>query len=344
MNDFKYKDRHISIPTLSLNSTRSTIELTKRNQFENFMSKVNSNRCNDSYDDIYQSIVPQFERLKRKEYQVNDVLKEATQFCDEYKKRRNEANDEVKKIDNKKEKLRYVYHSLYQFKDNLRKKEEELKEREKALNLYEESLKKNEEVIKGNSLKFEIYMKEKGEELKRMANEIKEIKEKNEITNVELLKREEELQLRENKLIINEENLRNQIENIKKEQDNIINKKEDEQLISTNYIQSNNLPNKDNDIVIEDNSKESKEEIEKKAMLIRLNEEITLKKKELMNIDNEVKSTNEKINLRLDELNERLKNVIQREKEINLLKFTLEDKLNYINKKLKLTYEITSNK
>ena len=346
MNNINSK--HIFIPTLSLNSTRSTIEPTSRNQFENFKIRVNSSQVNDSYDEIYQSIFPQLERLKQKEEEVNGILKEATKYCDEYKHRRNETDDEGRRIEGKKEKLKYVYHSLYQFKQNLLKKEEELKEREKALILYEESLKKNEEINKVNSMKFEDYVKEKGEELKQMANSIKEIKEKNEVTNIELLKREQELQLRENKLIIDEDNLRNQLKSKSNNNNQIPNLNNNENII----LNTNNIPHKENEIVIEESNniisnnkeQEDKEEIEKKAMLIRLDEEINSKKEELMRIDNEVNLTNKLINNKLDELNERLQNVIQREKEINLLKFTLEDKLNYVNQKLKLTYEITSDK
>ena len=214
--------------------------------------------------------------------------------------------------------------------------------------LYEESLKKNEEINKVNSMKFEDYVKEKGEELKQMANSIKEIKEKNEVTNIELLKREQELQLRENKLIIDEDNLRNQLKSKSNNNNQIPNLNNNENII----LNTNNIPHKENEIVIEESNniisnnkeQEDKEEIEKKAMLIRLDEEINSKKEELMRIDNEVNLTNKLINNKLDELNERLQNVIQREKEINLLKFTLEDKLNYVNQKLKLTYEITSDK
>ena len=214
--------------------------------------------------------------------------------------------------------------------------------------LYEESLKKNEEINKVNSMKFEDYVKERGEELKQMATSINEIKEKNEVTNIELLKREQELQLRENKLIIDEDNLRNQLKSKSNNNNQIPNLNNNENII----LNTNNIPHKENEIVIEESNniisnnkeQEDKEEIEKKAMLIRLDEEINSKKEELMRIYNEVNLTNKLINNKLDELNERLQNVIQREKEINLLKFTLEDKLNYVNQKLKLTYEITSDK
>ena len=196
---------------MSPQSTKcNTIEgSSSKSSFDQFLIKQQSTM--DDYtrerNEIFSAIIPQIDRLRQKEEHLNSIMTEASCYYEEYKKQNSHLEEESKNYQNKKEKLKYVYHSLYMFKNNLLKKEKELQEREQKLKEYENVLKQNEIIIEENSKKFETFVEEKTKELKAQANEVKEIKEQNEKYNIELLRKEEEICLREEKLKFNENNL-----------------------------------------------------------------------------------------------------------------------------------------
>ena len=103
-------------------------------------------------------------------------MTEASCYYEEYKKKNSHLEEESKNYQNKKEKLKYVYHSLYMFKNNLHKKEKELQEREQKLKEYENVLKQNEIIIEENSKKFETFVEEKTKELKALVKKIQGMK------------------------------------------------------------------------------------------------------------------------------------------------------------------------
>ena len=316
----------------TLNSIRST-SLVQQSPFETFLKKhpVN-NFINQNYqsnqNEIISAINPHLERLRQREFELNQALTEANNYYELYKKNQTALDEESKTYQSKKEKLKYVYHSLFQFKNMLLNKEKELTLREEQLRQYEMHLKENEQILEQNSIKFETYVTEKSNQMKQDANMLKEIKEGNETRNIELLKREQEIALREDKLLMNEQEYRNQRDEMASQQ----------LKLQWNNIQeankqynNNRIDNVRKELIQRNINNDNVFNIEnKKATIDLLDQQIEQKKRELNILNSQCDEKNQEINLKLSELNERLLNVNKREQEINLLKQELERKFNEI--------------
>jgi hypothetical protein len=329
----------------TLNSIRST-SLVQQSPFETFLKKhpVN-NFINQNYqsnqNEIISAINPHLERLRQREFELNQALTEANNYYELYKKNQTALDEESKTYQSKKEKLKYVYHSLFQFKNMLLNKEKELALREEQLRQYEMHLKENEQILEQNSIKFETYVTEKSNQMKQDANMLKEIKEGNETRNIELLKREQEIALREDKLLINEQEYRNQRDEMATQQ--LKQQWNKMQEANKQYNNNNRNDNVKKELIQRNINSDNVFNIEnKKATIDLLDQQIEQKKRELNILNSQCDEKNQEINVKLSELNERLLNVNKREQEINLLKQELERKLEEIEQKLSETQRLSS--
>ena len=184
---------------------------------------LNSNSEQNIYEkdksEIFNILSPHIDNIFQKEEKLNKTLNDAQEYKEQIERGKNKLIEDTKDYLNKKNKLRYVYHALYDFRNKLLKKEKELKIREEQIRQYEINIKTNDDIIKENFERFQKYIEDKTEELKNEANKIKNLKEQNDEKDIQLIKREQDCNLREKNLRIAEEQFRN------KYNDSEINKK-----------------------------------------------------------------------------------------------------------------------
>ena len=179
----------------------------------------NSNSSPNIYDrdknEIFNILSPHIDSIFLKEENLNKMLNDAQEFKEQIERGKTKLVEDTKDYLNKKNKLRYVYHALYEFRNKLLKKEKELKLKEEQLRQYDINIKTNDDIVKENFERFQKYIEDKTEELKNEANKIKNLKELNDEKDVQLIKREQDCNLREKNLRIAEEQFRNKYNDVR---------------------------------------------------------------------------------------------------------------------------------
>ena len=116
--------KQIFFPSSPHSTKTTTIDANSpKGEFELFKAKNSCEDFSKDKNEIFNILAPHFDRLRQKDEVLHSLVNEANWYYEEYKKKNCEVEEETKKIENKKEKLKFVYHSLYQFKRNLIKKE-----------------------------------------------------------------------------------------------------------------------------------------------------------------------------------------------------------------------------
>ena len=281
-------------------------------------------------EDIIKFLSPKFEKIKFKEKQLDSLTLKVREYIKEYQQNSILLEKMIKKHKIKKDKINKFSQVLNTYRKDLIKKEEDITDKENNLQKFEDFLTEENQKLNLNQEKFNIYIEKKSNELiqksEEMRDKIKEFSTLQGLLNDEenqnnkktqfLLNLENELKLKSNKL----ETDKYEFETYKKE---FYLNKEEFDLYSGEIVQ------KYNDMKLIQN------EINKnKSVLEKLESDIKIKENELNCVNTKNYQTFTLLNQKSLDLDIKTKLIEQREKDINIIKQDLDEKLQEVSCKL----------
>jgi hypothetical protein len=292
-------------------------------------------RENDDYilnqsKEIIQMLTPKFEKIKRKELDLENMAKKAKNYINEYKQSTDLLKVTIDKYNHKKQKLKKFAEALNKLRKDLLQREEDLIIREKKISNAENLLLNNFSEFENEKKKFSDYVVNKSNEIISKADQTSyKLKDLTKLQNL-LQSREEQLTEKTKFLQNYEKELKNSCNKFESERYDFQIKFKDYQLQKEEFeLYSSDIINKYNEMKIIQKEVENNQNI-----LKSLENEISNKECALKEINDRNLNTESILNKRAEELEERSKLILEKEKEVNQLRLDLELRLEETSKKL----------